>query len=312
MPADVRDEVIRMTDFSDTVVVVVPTTGRSTVRAAVESVRRQTVPTEIVVVLDKPEEYENLTRLLRDFDCNIICTPGLKGGAYARNFGADAAISDYIAFLDDDDWWVRDKLERQLGEISGSGFDKNQFVLSGTAMVFHRATDSIVIPDVPLKRDSEPVDYLVQRPRLRYGTYALQTSSLLLTRILYQEVRWNASLPKHQDWDFIARALAVPGANFVWVDEPVVHVMQGSAGSISRTPNWRASLDFLEKYSDRMSRRGYADFLHTQVLRSALAARDLEGVKASIRQMRGRIPHTAAALVGLSGLREGRRSGNDG
>ncbi len=37
-----------------------------------------------------------------------------KGGNHARNIGVENALGEYIAFLDDDDEWYPDKIERQI------------------------------------------------------------------------------------------------------------------------------------------------------------------------------------------------------
>jgi len=66
---------------------------------AKESIVNQSVETESIIVID---EYSN-------------------GPAWARNKGLERASHQYVAFLDADDFWEPDKLERQLMRLEATG-----------------------------------------------------------------------------------------------------------------------------------------------------------------------------------------------
>nr|WP_267902903.1 glycosyltransferase [Halomarina oriensis] len=68
-------------------------------REAEESARNQTIPVDIVTVADKNQ----------------------RGPAWARNEGLNRAETRYVAFLDADDLWTTDKLERQLDRMAATG-----------------------------------------------------------------------------------------------------------------------------------------------------------------------------------------------
>ena len=86
-----------MTRTDRTVTVVIPYsdeyTPESMLRDAKRSVRAQTVPTETIIVGNDAEA---------------------NGPGAARNVGVGRADTRYVAFLDADDTWKPDKLERQL------------------------------------------------------------------------------------------------------------------------------------------------------------------------------------------------------
>ena len=100
----------------NSVTVVVPHYNRPDfVRDALLSIHNQTVrPTEVLLVDDNssPENRAKLSEL--SSLATIITTPKNLGLAGARNFGAQNAKSEWLAFLDDDDLFVPDKHERQI------------------------------------------------------------------------------------------------------------------------------------------------------------------------------------------------------
>ena len=289
--------------MKSTVSVVIPTIGRESVVRAVRSAAGQTYPVSIVVVVDIPDAEGVVRQQLREFDTTIITTTGRVGGSAARNLGAAVGDSDYIAFLDDDDWWEPTKIEEQLASVGGD--EAPAMALSATAMFFHRKTSTEVIPSIPYSGDVEDAaSYLVTRSGIKFGNRAMQTSGLLVSRKLHERVLWDEPLPKHQDWDYIARASRIESLELGWVPEPLVHVQQDSHGSISKKSNYEASLRWLRTHEKHMSRRARADFVCSHVLRASLAQRSPKGIATAAREIvKAGVPHGAALIVGLSGIR---------
>ena len=91
--------------------------GNDTIRRAVMSVLNQTYQDTEVIVIDNNRTLDR--KLLKTFNENI---PNVRvysfdekiSAAAARNFGINAARGEYVAFLDADDYWREDKLEKQL------------------------------------------------------------------------------------------------------------------------------------------------------------------------------------------------------
>jgi teichuronic acid biosynthesis glycosyltransferase TuaG len=106
-----------------TVSVIIPTCNRaSQLGDAIVSALSQTVPPLEVLVCDDGST-DGSDAVVRSFnDPRVKWLPGCHAGrpAVPRNRGLAQSEGEWIAFLDSDDRWVPDKLEKQLGSIRRS------------------------------------------------------------------------------------------------------------------------------------------------------------------------------------------------
>ena len=90
--------------------------GAKTVQMAVDSVLRQKIPVQIIVIDDASTDAleEALLRYRELPFFTLLKNEKNMGVAASRMRGVNAAQTEYVAFLDADDWWRDDKLSKQL------------------------------------------------------------------------------------------------------------------------------------------------------------------------------------------------------
>ena len=84
----------------------------------INSVRQQTYDNWNLMILDdcSTDNTKNIVRSFVNIDSRIHLYENSKnsGAAIIRNIGIELAGGEWIAFLDSDDLWHREKLEKQL------------------------------------------------------------------------------------------------------------------------------------------------------------------------------------------------------
>jgi glycosyltransferase involved in cell wall biosynthesis len=97
--------------------VIIPTHNRADLlRQALDSVLRQSFDDLEVIIIDDASNDDTPTAVARQNDVRLryFRNPENRGEAASRNAGIAHASGEYIAFLDDDDTWLPQKLERQM------------------------------------------------------------------------------------------------------------------------------------------------------------------------------------------------------
>ena len=114
-PEDNRGYALMRADNIPNVSVIIPAyCAASTIGRAVESVLAQTAPAAEILVIDDGSPDDLGAALVKYGDRVTLIRKPNGGAASARNLGIERAQGDFIAFLDADDYWAPNKLQRQL------------------------------------------------------------------------------------------------------------------------------------------------------------------------------------------------------
>ena len=212
-----------MKPFNPDVAVVVPTRDRTpTLRRAIASVFAQTHRPSQVIVVDDGSRDHDASWLRQEFPGVELIRIRHGGVSAARNRGVEATTCEWVAFLDSDDEWRPEKLERQLGELRR----RREFVICHTDEVWIRNGRRVN----PAKRHAKLGGSIFQRC---LPLCIISPSSVILKRSLLAKVGgFDETLPVCEDYDLWLRICCQHPVLFV--DEPLVIKYGGHADQLSK------------------------------------------------------------------------------
>ncbi len=172
-------------------------------KRAIDSVLSQTYsPIEIIVVDDNNPDsiYRTQTELVMG---QYISNPMIKyirhdrnmNGAVARNTGIDQAVGEYIAFLDNDDVYLSERIESSLKYLEDNP-------------LFGGVVTSVILAEdrIPIKKVTPNVDGKLSW-RLLCGTESIGTGSNLFFRksVVKNIGYFDTNFLRYQDMEFFLR-----------------------------------------------------------------------------------------------------------
>jgi glycosyltransferase involved in cell wall biosynthesis len=254
------------------------------------SVLNQTYPKIEVIVVDDGstddsfkilQKYEGLIRVINQTNSGVNA---------ARNAGIRKAKGEYIAFCDSDDFWEKDKIEKQVAKL-GSHW-RVGLVYSGYRLIIESDKTSFV------RRGAfrgKVKDEFIKYPTLAIviggGSTAILKREVFDCGVYFDETL----LGNGEDWDFFRRVAQL--TEFDFIDEPLVSVRrhESSRGSRSLNHFYLGNLASIEKalldksYEWNFHKRwGFVLRFEWMIAKSFLRERDF--VNSILHAIRGIIP----------------------
>ena len=208
---------------------------------AIESVFSQTYSkTEVIVVNDGSTEEGYLEhKYIKDIK-QINLEQNQKkingfGPGNIRNFGIQEASGDWIAFLDDDDLWLKEKLEIQLNNLNSSGLKMSSTdALIGNGVYDKNIKYKSFLNDYYYEKIKKSVfrNYFINRfKKLIYPeTFTKEfintvnpiiTSTVLLDTNLVKQLNGFRNLPYAADYDLWKGILQFTDCQYI--DKPLIY-----------------------------------------------------------------------------------------
>lgn len=213
--------------------VIIPTymRGPDLISRSINSVLNQTYNNlELIIVDDSPASYTERNNVadfvdsINDNRIKYIQHDENKGANVARNTGIKNSNGKYCAFLDDDDEWLPEKLEKQLPKFS----EEN------VALVYCGAIEINETTGQTRNKISEMHEGYQYKMLLRQN-FVGSNSYVVILKDIFEEVGlYDESLPSHQDYDLYLRI--AKKYKIKYVNEPLVKYYVHDGERISTNP----------------------------------------------------------------------------
>ena len=248
--------------------VIIPTYNReNTIERSLNSVLNQTYEDFEVIIIDVFSSDDTLSILSKFNDprIRIIELNENNGANYARNIGIKSAKGEFIAFQDSDDFWLPNKLERQL-EIF---YEKNCDVVVCDMIGIDETTNGFY----KLLSNDKNSGYITFEDLL-YENF-VSTQMVVGKKDVFLNNNFDVSLPRFQDWELFLRISKKESIFFI-NDKLVIQYLQSN----SLSKNSERALDGLSVINKKFNfdinnnKKVKAHHLYLMGVFSALAKRN--------------------------------------
>ncbi len=207
--------------LSPKVTVIIPTYNRAhLIKDAVESVLNQTYQDFELIVIDDGSTDNSKEVLIGYKDKLRYIYQDNQGRSSARNLGIRLAKGEYIAFLDSDDVWFPNKLERQVPILESASPDV--VLVHGYKCIVDKNLQPIPGWELKLRK----LYTLAETEEETYENYlkspCIFTSTILVRKTALVEINsYDISIQGREDLDLYLRLL-LKGDQFAFISEPAL------------------------------------------------------------------------------------------
>lgn len=258
--------------------VVIPAYGRAdSLPAAIRSVLGQTHRRlELILVDDaSPEPLRKVADQFNDDRLRVLRRDVNGGAAAARNSGIDQATGDLVAFLDSDDEWAPEKLEKQISVLAPEGRRIQSYAGAVSGFSIRYLDGSRIVRE----EDRVPVG-ISDLDRLCFGCDASPGSTLVVWRDVFDDIGvFDEEFPRFEDWDWLVRA--VGHHEFPSVDALLAAINVGG----------RAGYDVVKASCRKMKDRHRSRFRASSVLAAMKFDSGLSAEQAVAARVSGKSAH---------------------
>lgn len=223
------DTIDRVTPKPKSISVVIPAYNASRFLAeTLESALAQTLPPDEVLVIDDGSTDDTATIAARYASRVRVISRTNHGLPASRNFGVEASTGEWIAFLDSDDVWEPNMLERQMEELTKANADVSY---TGRVLLMQQG-GTATLGEVMCASSAKDIRKVLF---YQYGPFV--PSSVVVRRSSFEAVNgFDPTMRRgNEDFDLWLRMLHA-GAKFTSCPEPLLRYRRHEANwSLDRT-----------------------------------------------------------------------------
>ncbi|MEW6145839.1 MAG: glycosyltransferase [Thermodesulfobacteriota bacterium] len=261
--------------------VIIPTYNRAKLlNISINSVLSQTYRDFELIVIDDCSKDTTSAVLdgIADKRLRVIKNTSNKGIAAVRNIGVTLSRGRYIAFLDDDDEWLPDKLEKQI-DVLDRGTTSLGCVYTGS-LVVDSADDHVLQTSIPLYRNNVLKEMLFQN--------FITTSTIALKKACFDKVGlFDEGIPYGEDYDMWIRIAEEYEYDFV--KEPLAKYRSHQT---AMTKNYVTVINGVERILSKhrklfaSDKRAYSNHMLLLGVTYCYLGRTKDGIKTFVRAIR--------------------------